>query len=595
MVKTLHLTRHIVSLISSTVILLLQSVPKVKLVGFYLLDSIVKNVKGPYVAHFQRNLTDLFLSTYSVADANMRKSMLHLFSTWKAVFAQSVLSNIDRVVHASKASVLPAPHSQQQMMMAQRLAGGAMPAVQQPMGSMMTGGAFQPMGATQQPTGTNGYGYLQQPMGAGVSVGAGGMMNGQQWAPQMQPMGGSGGGYSGGGYSGGSSFGALPPPPQQISAMPQAGGYQQPSYQQQSGGGGGATNLNVHGMDPSAAGSLLAKMVQGGGDVSALLSSIAAAKAKTSSGREGSPAVSGFSGGAVTGLSGAATGGSPTGSGGSGNGSGPPPPCAPPGKPRGSKRAGSEDALSTDRHGDKENVAGQIKRLTADFDPAVEHGEEGELKKRRKYLIDAMYGDRPHQCAQTGRRFADRAELDAHLDLMHMRRRKKKEGNVSRRWCVDADSWVAGARAEAADDAPAFFASEAAAAEAAASAETSSVLVDESQPNCALSGEPFEVFWNAEEDEWHYRAAMRLEKAVGAVPAGRIVLVTAVPRDEGEKMLVAVAEGQAVADDLAEAADTIETVEPEEMVTVGNKRVAEANAEEEPETPQLGRGKRRKS
>jgi len=57
----------------------------------------------------------------------------------------------------------------------------------------------------------------------------------------------------------------------------------------------------------------------------------------------------------------------------------------------------------------------------------------------------------PFQCAQTGRRFAQRGELDAHLDLMHLRRRKKKEHATSRSWCVDADSWIAGAAA-AADD-----------------------------------------------------------------------------------------------------------------------------------------------
>lgn len=257
---------------------------------------------------------------------------------------------------------------------------------------------------------------------------------------------------------------------------------------------------------------------------------------------------------------------------------------------------------------DKEND--QPPRLTASFDPAGECGEEGELRRRREYLVDAMYGDRPYQCAQTGRRFAARAELDAHLDLMHLRRRRRKEEKgASRRWCVDAEAWVAGARAEAADDAPAFFASEAAAAAAAAAAKARSVPVDESQPNCALSGEPFEVFWNAEEEEWHYRSAVRLEKAVGAVPAGALALASAVPEgEEGEGLLAAVAESRDVADDLAEAAATIEAVLPEELAGGGKKRKAEADEDDEreerdeeeaavagSEPEQLGRGKRRKS
>ena len=53
---------------------------------------------GSYVAHFQRNLADLFLSTFQVADDGMQRSMMHLFDTWRNVFAQSVLANIERAL-----------------------------------------------------------------------------------------------------------------------------------------------------------------------------------------------------------------------------------------------------------------------------------------------------------------------------------------------------------------------------------------------------------------------------------------------------------------------------------------------------------------
>ena len=167
-----------------------------------------------------------------------------------------------------------------------------------------------------------------------------------------------------------------------------------------------------------------------------------------------------------------------------------------------------------------------------DFDPSRD--DEAELRRRREYLIDAMYADRPHQCASTGRRFDDRAELDAHLDLQALRRRKRKEGSSSRRWCVDSDAWIAGAAAEAADDAPAFFEIEHAKKEEDARNAVdvnSSVAKEDDVTHCALSGEPFEVFYNEEEDEWHFKRATRLPRDYKGVPAGSIVLVTALPKD----------------------------------------------------------------
>jgi pre-mRNA cleavage complex 2 protein Pcf11 len=100
---------------------------------------------------------------------------------------------------------------------------------------------------------------------------------------------------------------------------------------------------------------------------------------------------------------------------------------------------------------------------------------------------------------------------------------------------VDADSWIAGALAEAGKARGAvFFERGALEKEALERFETSSVPVDETRNVCALSGEPFETFWNAEAEEWHYRGAVALDRDIGAVPAGSYVLVTAVPR-EGEE------------------------------------------------------------
>ena len=176
-------------------------------------------------------------------------------------------------------------------------------------------------------------------------------------------------------------------------------------------------------------------------------------------------------------------------------------------------------------------------RLAADFDPARD--DDRELRKRREYLVDAMYDQLAHKCATTGRRFATRKALDAHLDARHARTvaLKKAETKPSRRWCVDQDQWVAGALAEAADAEPAFFAEKKKRNEEERNEALARVSapVDENQPACALSGEPFETFWHAELEEWHYRGAVKLEEDVGGVPRGSLVLYSAKPKTGDEE------------------------------------------------------------
>ena len=38
-----------------------------------------------------------------------------------------------------------------------------------------------------------------------------------------------------------------------------------------------------------------------------------------------------------------------------------------------------------------------------------------------------------------------------------------------------------------------------------------SVPADESQPNCALSGEKFEMLWDEENQQWRYKGAKALD------------------------------------------------------------------------------------
>ena len=71
------------------------SEPKLKLTALYLLDSIAKNIGGHYVARFAAKLPETFLAAHVVADEPTRKSMARLFHTWRPIFAQATLAQIE--------------------------------------------------------------------------------------------------------------------------------------------------------------------------------------------------------------------------------------------------------------------------------------------------------------------------------------------------------------------------------------------------------------------------------------------------------------------------------------------------------------------
>lgn len=368
-----------------------RSPVKSKLCGFYLLDSVVKNLRGPFVRCFSTGLSDLFLPAYAKVDESQKKSMLRLFNTWKTVFPSSALDDIEPNL---------APRVAPQ-------AGRVAPPV------------TAPQSQWQVPP-------IQQ----------------QQWAPPAQQW---------TGYAGA--------PPQQPYA----------AYGQAPGGGVPPPPPALSG---AAGGQMLANMLQSGsgGDLSALIASMEAKQVPQ-------PAM-------------AAPGGAPA--------------AAQP---------------------------GELPALTADFDPKKDLSA---LNKRRESVIRALYFELPFQCSQTGRRFGKRTELDAHMDWLHARRKRRRDGKVSRKWFVDINAWLRGLKTMA-EDTINFFGGDDKDSAAEAHAETEvdenvSVPVDESQPACALSGEEFETFWNEEAQEWHYRGTMILDRAVGGAKKGSIVLARAVPK-----------------------------------------------------------------
>nr|XP_019968410.1 PREDICTED: pre-mRNA cleavage complex 2 protein Pcf11-like [Paralichthys olivaceus] len=66
-----------------------------KLPVLYLVDSIVKNVGGEYLAVFAKNLITSFICVFEKVDENTRKSLFKLRSTWDEVFPLKKLYALD--------------------------------------------------------------------------------------------------------------------------------------------------------------------------------------------------------------------------------------------------------------------------------------------------------------------------------------------------------------------------------------------------------------------------------------------------------------------------------------------------------------------
>jgi len=92
-------------------------------------------------------------------------------------------------------------------------------------------------------------------------------------------------------------------------------------------------------------------------------------------------------------------------------------------------------------------------------------------------------------------------------------RKKQQSSNLRavRLWYVDVDTWLAGTATSA--EQPGSQAGAAKSGKRGADvqlAEPPSVPADDEQTHCALSGEPFEQFWDEGHQEWRYRDAVKL-------------------------------------------------------------------------------------
>lgn len=125
---------------------------------------------------------------------------------------------------------------------------------------------------------------------------------------------------------------------------------------------------------------------------------------------------------------------------------------------------------------------------------------------------------------------ATRSNQSVFLDNKFLKKKvRDSKTDHSQMWYVDLDTWYKGTTAHGAH--PNTEENNKRGPEDISQAPVMSVPVDESQTECAVSGEKFEKFWDDELQEWRYLDAMRvsgsLAKRLG-VPAGSLVCASTV-------------------------------------------------------------------
>ncbi|KAL7681482.1 putative CID domain-containing protein [Plasmopara halstedii] len=138
-------------------------------------------------------------------------------------------------------------------------------------------------------------------------------------------------------------------------------------------------------------------------------------------------------------------------------------------------------------------------------------------KDRVESNVQKLYAALPLVCRESGLRFREQAQLNAHLDFLFQYNRARKErgkGGVSRSWYPDENQWVADFSGEVAPrecTSSSFFdrnAKENENTSEQALWENARVPVDESITRCRICGENFSRSWDEEEEDWMYTNAV---------------------------------------------------------------------------------------
>mmetsp|Transcript_16230 Transcript_16230/g.30649 ORF Transcript_16230/g.30649 Transcript_16230/m.30649 type:complete len:556 (-) Transcript_16230:131-1798(-) len=137
------------------------------------------------------------------------------------------------------------------------------------------------------------------------------------------------------------------------------------------------------------------------------------------------------------------------------------------------------------------------------------------LKERNDAVIAQLYEvGLPFVCSADGRRFGTQLELSKHLDALFRKSQLEKtmEKTDERGWYPEEAMWMLGNRvgdmavsSDAKQDALHANNTDAAANEVPLSASASSVVADETRDRCILCGINFTMFFDQDDGEWKYK------------------------------------------------------------------------------------------
>lgn len=121
----------------------------------------------------------------------------------------------------------------------------------------------------------------------------------------------------------------------------------------------------------------------------------------------------------------------------------------------------------------------------------------------------------PHYSSLDGMQFKHQQQLVAHEEMLQTRIRERRDeaahGSASRPWFCTVEQWCSDFAQDASDSTNPMEGVPVESEDADVPAKEVLIVVDQAVTKCRICGEPFEMFWEDEVEEWMYRNAVRVK------------------------------------------------------------------------------------